>query len=68
MKTALITGASRGIGAAVARRLHADGYTVALNYQRSRAEAEALAADLQGITLPPMSPTPLRPGPWWKGG
>ena len=52
MKTALITGASRGIGAAVARRLWADGYTVALNYHRSRAEAEALAAELGGVALP----------------
>ena len=51
MKTALITGGSRGIGAAVARRLRADGYEVAIGYAHSRAQAEALAAKLGGIAL-----------------
>lgn len=51
MKVALITGASRGIGAAVARRLRADGCEVVLNYARSRAQAENLAAQLGGTAL-----------------
>ena len=51
MKVALITGASRGIGAAVARRLRADGCEVVLNYARSRAQAEDLAAQLGGMAL-----------------
>ena len=51
MKVALITGASRGIGAAVARRLRADGCEVVLNYARSRAQAEDLAAQLGGTAL-----------------
>ncbi len=46
VKTALITGSSRGIGAAAARELHRRGWTVTLNYHRSREEAEALAAEL----------------------
>lgn len=44
-KTALITGASGGIGAAIARALHAQGATVALSGTRREA-LDALAADL----------------------
>ena len=46
MKAALITGASRGIGAAAARELAAQRYAVAINYLHSRDKAEALAAEL----------------------
>ena len=45
----LITGASRGIGAATARLFAQEGWDVALNYNQSRAEAEALAAELFGL-------------------
>ncbi len=43
---ALITGAARRIGAAIARRLHASGYRVVLHYGRSGTQAQALAAEL----------------------
>lgn len=46
-KTVLITGASRGIGAACARRFSAEGYSVALNYFRSEERAAALAEELR---------------------
>ncbi len=46
MKTALVTGSSRGIGAATARALAQDGWRVTINYLNSRAEAEALATEL----------------------
>ena len=45
-KNVLITGASRGIGAAAARAFGARGWRVALNYCRSRDRALALAAEL----------------------
>jgi pteridine reductase len=45
-KVALVTGASRRIGAAIVRRLHAADFRVVLHYFRSAAEAEALAAEL----------------------
>src|SRR6266446_1518058 len=41
-RTAIITGASRGIGAAVAERLSKDGFSVVVNYAGSEAEASAL--------------------------
>lgn len=47
-QVALITGGSRGIGAAIARRLRADGFAVAINYAGQRERAEALATELGG--------------------
>jgi 3-oxoacyl-[acyl-carrier protein] reductase len=42
-QSVLVTGASRGIGAAIARRLGQSGARVAVHYSRSKQEAEALA-------------------------
>lgn len=46
-KTVLITGGARRVGAAIARRLHAAGASIALHYRDSAAAAEALARELQ---------------------
>ena len=44
---ALITGSARRIGAVIARTLHAAGYDLALHCRHSRAELDALAAELE---------------------
>ena len=46
-KVLLITGASRGIGAATARLAAQQGYAVAVNYHRNQAAAEAVVADIR---------------------
>ena len=47
-RTALVTGGSGGIGAAICRRLAADGCLVYVCYSSSQAKAEALAAEIGG--------------------
>lgn len=48
-KRALVTGAARGIGAAIALKLAEDGADVAITYEKSAAKAEALVTEMQAL-------------------
>ena len=48
-KAAIVTGASRGIGRAIALKLAKDGYHIAVNYRGSAAEAQALCAEIEEV-------------------
>src|ERR1700735_3957242 len=48
-KVAIVTGASRGIGRAVARRLAQDGFVVVVNYLSNGGEADQVVAELKAI-------------------
>jgi len=50
-KKALVLGGSRGIGAAIVRRLAAHGATVAFTYAGSKEAAEALASEVGGAAI-----------------
>lgn len=55
MKYALITGGSRGIGAASARLFASRGWGVAVGYCQSRGRAEALAGELSRLGVPALA-------------
>jgi 3-oxoacyl-[acyl-carrier protein] reductase len=46
-KVALVTGASRGIGAVIAKQLASEGFAVAINYANSASEASRLVVELR---------------------
>ncbi|CAB3631325.1 3-ketoacyl-ACP reductase [Achromobacter marplatensis] len=46
-RVALVTGGSRGIGAAIVRRLARDGFAVGINYASNSAQADVLAKEIQ---------------------
>lgn len=45
-KAAIVTGGSRGIGAAISRRLAKDGFALVINYSSNQAEADRLVAEI----------------------
>jgi len=51
METAIVTGGAKRIGAELVRALAADGWRVLIHYHRSKAEAEALAAETGGAIV-----------------
>ena len=50
-KVALVTGGSRGIGAAISRELGAAGAKVAVNYRSDQAAAEEIASEVGGVAM-----------------
>ncbi|MFM8799694.1 MAG: SDR family oxidoreductase [Tagaea sp.] len=50
-RAALVTGGAKRLGALFARTLAADGFRVAVHYNASAAEAQALAAEIGGVAL-----------------
>jgi len=48
-KVAIVTGASRGIGAEIAKRLSIEGFAVAVNYNKNREQAVAVVREINDL-------------------
>ena len=51
MKTVIVTGGSRGIGAAIVKELASSGYNVVLNYNKSEEAAKNIQKELKEINI-----------------
>jgi len=47
---AIVTGGSGGIGEAICRQLYKDGYTVVVNYNKNKVQAEKISSEIEGIS------------------
>src|SRR5437899_1117380 len=62
-KVAIVTGASCGIGRAVAKRLARDSFAVVVNYLSNVDEAEGVVAEIKGIGGDAVTVKAVAPGP-----